>query len=573
MKATLRQKFSQVISARYRLVLAACCAALLAPPVAMAATERVGDFALLDEQGRFHQLSRYQHRKALVLLAYDSSCQAAQDAAQSLSASAQRYQGDIEFVALDVNGQPRSEQLAWQLPFPVLGDELKLVAESLDLSQAGEVLVFNPQRMSLYYRGGVGAALDTRLDEVVSGNASDTATAAVAGCAISYEALARHKQTPPDYSTEIAPIVVKNCAICHRWGGAGPFPFDSYVSLLGWSPMVREVLLNKRMPPMQVDPVIGASANAHYIPAADKQKLIHWMAAGAPRGDGEVDPLAEVPLEKEFAWQLGDPDYIVQAPTNVVPSVGIQDYVYVDATLPFSEDKWVRAFQYSPGDERVLHHLMAFIVPADGDFWGEEKHSTTSERRFLGSFIPGENPATVFPEGSGVRIPAGHKLALQFHYVTNGVEINDETSIGLYFSDTPPAREILTRPVSERFTIAPGDPEHAMAAAYTFDQSVTLLAVRARMNYRGKYMRFELQEPAGHSDALFSIPAYNYGWQPHYWLDAPRKLEPGTTVRVLGAFDNSLSNPFNPDPREEVSWGLGSHEEMFTGYLTYYVND
>jgi hypothetical protein len=32
-----------------------------------AAAERVGDFALLDEQGVFHQLSRYQHRDAVVL--------------------------------------------------------------------------------------------------------------------------------------------------------------------------------------------------------------------------------------------------------------------------------------------------------------------------------------------------------------------------------------------------------------------------------------------------------------------------------------------------------------------------
>lgn len=547
--------------------------ALLLSHSALAATERVGDFALLDEQGRFHQLSRYQHRQALLLLAYDSNCQQAEEAARALVAARDKYQGDIEFLALDINGQARSEQAAWQLPFPVLGDEMKLVSESLGLSQAGEVLLFNPQRMSLYYRGGVGDALHTRLAEVVSGAASDTATGNVNGCAINYDDLARHKASPPDYSTEIAPIVVNNCAICHRWGGAGPFAFDSYVSLLGWSPMVREVLLNKRMPPMQVDPMIGASANAHHISAAERQKLIHWMEAGAPRGDGEVDPLAEVPIEKTFSWQLGEPDYIVQAPGNEVPAVGIQDYVYVEASLPFTEDKWVRAFQYSPGDERVLHHLMAFIVPADGDFWGEEKHHNTAERRFLGSFIPGENPATVFPEDSGVRIPAGHKLALQFHYVTNGVEIDDETSIGLYFSDTPPAREILTRPVSERFTLAPGDPEHAMAASYTFEQAVTLLAVRARMNYRGKHMRFELQDPAGNSEALFSIPAYNYGWQPHYWLDWPRELAPGTTVKVLGAFDNSLSNPFNPDPRVEVGWGLDSSEEMFTGYLTYYVND
>jgi hypothetical protein len=42
--------------------------------LAPAALDRVGDFALLDNAGSFHQLSRYQHRKALVLMAYSDEC-------------------------------------------------------------------------------------------------------------------------------------------------------------------------------------------------------------------------------------------------------------------------------------------------------------------------------------------------------------------------------------------------------------------------------------------------------------------------------------------------------------------
>jgi hypothetical protein len=337
--------------------------------------------------------------------------------------------------------------------------------------------------------------------------------------------------------------------------------------------MVREVILNKRMPPMQVDNEVGTSKNAHNIPIADRQKLLHWMEAGAPRGDGEIDPLELNAEERDFTWQLGEPDYIVQAPSYTVPAVGIQDYEYQEVELPFGEDKWVRAFQYRPSDERVLHHLMAFVVAPDEDFWGAEKHEKSAVRRFLGSFIPGENHATVFPESTGVRIPAGHKLALQFHYVTNGVEIVDSTRVGLYFSDTPPRQEILTRAMAERFTIAPFDPEHALSATYQFDEKVTLIAVRARMNYRGKYMKFSVAKPDGATEDFFSIPAYNYGWQPHYWLDESVSIEPGTVITVAGAFDNSLSNPFNPDPREEVSWGLESWEEMFTGYLTYVIEE
>ncbi|MEK7258875.1 MAG: redoxin domain-containing protein [Pseudomonadota bacterium] len=533
-----------------------------------AAPERVGDFALLDEQGVFHQLSRYQHRDAVVLLAYDNNCAAARDAAAMLADLQSQFGEGIEFLALDVNAMDRATEQGWQMSFPILSDELKLVAEGLQISQAGEVLVVNPQRLSLFYRGGADQALQETLGAVASGKSPAPSGSEVDGCAITYDSATA---PVPDYSTEVAPIIVEHCSVCHREDGAGPFAFNGHYSLVGWSAMVREVIMNKRMPPMQVDPAYEATPSAHFLSAEKRQKIMHWMQAGAPRGEGAVDPLAEVPLEKTFDWQLGEPDFVIDTPKNVIPAVGILDYMYTEAELPFTEDKWVRAFQIEPGEERVIHNLSAFIVPAESDFWGEEREALTSERRFLGSFVPGENPATIFPEGTGVLIPAGYKLALMFHYYSHGRVLEDTTTIGLYFHDAAPAREIVTRPVSAQFTLSPNDPEQRQLASYEFGEKATLLAVRPRMNQRGKHMKFDLVAPGGATETLVSVPAYNYGWQPQYWLQAPRAIEPGTVMNVSGAFDNSLSNPFNPDFREEVEWGFDSGQEMFTGYMTYAI--
>lgn len=533
-----------------------------------AAPERVGDFALLDEQGVFHQLSRYQHRDAVVLLAYDNNCAAARDAAAMLADLQSHFDEGIEFLALDVNAMDRATEQGWQMSFPVLADELKLVAEGLQISQAGEVLVVNPQRLSLFYRGGADQALQETLGAVASGKSPAPSGSEVDGCAITYDSATA---PVPDYSTEVAPIIVEHCSVCHREDGAGPFAFNGHYSLVGWSAMVREVIMNKRMPPMQVDPAYEATPSAHFLSAEKRQKIMHWMQAGAPRGEGAVDPLAEVPLEKTFDWQLGEPDFVIDTPKNVIPAVGILDYMYTEAELPFTEDKWVRAFQIEPGEERVIHNLSAFIVPAESDFWGEEREALTSERRFLGSFVPGENPATIFPEGTGVLIPAGYKLALMFHYYSHGRVLEDTTTIGLYFHDAAPAREIVTRPVSAQFTLSPNDPEQRQLASYEFGEKATLLAVRPRMNQRGKHMKFDLVAPGGATETLVSVPAYNYGWQPQYWLATPRAIEPGTVMNVSGAFDNSLSNPFNPDFREEVEWGFDSGQEMFTGYMTYAI--
>ncbi len=538
---------------------------------AFASLDRVGDFALLDDSGEFHQISRYQHRKAVVMMSYHPACSTISGGVEYLSQLREKYAAqDIEFLLLDSSGTDRLAASERALGLPLLDDTAQLVSSALQVEQSGEVLVFNPQRLSLFYRGAADNSLDTTLQAVLDGGVADTVKSAVTGCAIDYPMRDKLLASPPDYTTEVAPIIIENCAECHRWGGAGPFALDSYTSLLGWSPMIREVVLNKRMPPMQVDPLIGHTTSAQNLSAQTLQTLVHWMDAGAPRGDNPVDPLELVPTESVFEWELGEPDFIVAAPANEIAAVGIQDYLYTEATLPFDRDVWVRAFQYNPGKETVLHHLMTFISPPDEDFWGDEAENEISTRRFLGSFIPGDNPATVFPDGTGIRIPKGHKLSLQFHYVTNGLATVDETSIGLYFYEQPPEKELLTKAISPRFVIEPYDPNHAMAASYQFDKPVVITSVRARMNFRGKKMRFAVAAADGSQHDVLSIPAYNYGWQPHYHLSEAIELEAGDTIHVRGAFDNSYSNPFNPDPSEQVTFGLESYDEMFTGYISYY---
>ena len=82
-------------------------------------------------------------------------------------------------------------------------------------------------------------------------------------------------------------------------------------------------------------------------------------------------------------------------------------------------------------------------------------------------------------------------------------------------------------------------------------------------------MKFSIEEADGIIKDIFSIPAYNYGWQLYHKLNEPLVLEAGTKIYVRGALDNSISNPTNPDPDKEVTFGLNSWDEMFTGYFTF----
>ena len=542
--------------------------ALIFSTTAHSALDRIIDFALLDEKGVFHQLSRYQHKDAVVLMSFDQSCQFMPAMLAEYDDIISEFSSNgIEFLLIDSEGLGREMLESLRLNVPILEDSGQLVSESLGFENSGEVLMLNPERLSVYFRGPVSPDLRTSLSSMES--IQDTLELEPRGCKIEYPDKVAHELNTPDYATDVAPIIIENCVACHNQGGVGPFAFDSYVMVLGWSPMIREVLMNKRMPPMQVDPDIGHSDNARYLPTKELQTLVHWIDAGAPRGLSATDPLENFEPANEDRWVLGEPDYIVSAKSHDVPPTGVLDYVYDRADLPFVEDKWLRAVEYKAGDSSVLHHLVTFVTAPDEDFWGKERDEIYTERRFVESYSPGKVNAKVFEKGTGVFIPKGSSLSMQFHYVTNGRRTTDSSRIGLYFSEEQNLRERLVQVVSSRFVLPPNEPNFELQADFVFESPVVLTGVRAKMNYRGKRMKFSIEEADGIIKDIFSIPAYNYGWQPHYKLNEPLVLEAGTKIYVRGALDNSISNPTNPDPDKEVTFGLNSWDEMFTGYFTF----
>ncbi len=545
---------------------------------ANALPERAGDFALLDTDGQFHQLSRYRHMDAVVLMAFDASCSSMDTAvARFAETQAQWADSQVAFALINASTDQdlsslRAAGSGLGTDLPLLIDSGQLVSETLDFATAGEVTVLDPQRLNLLYRGPLEDSVNEVLESELAGNADETIIMPAQGCALEYPQQEQHASTVPDYATEVAPIVAEQCASCHREGGIGPFAMDSHLMLQGWSPMVREVLLTKRMPPTQVDPYIGHFDNARYISDADLQTLVHWIDAGAPRGASAIDPLAELSFPDRREWQLGEPDYIIKAPTHEIPATGVLDYINVDVELPFDEDKWVKGVQYIAGDESVLHHLLTYVT-APSEYVAGEAATVNTATRFLEGYAPGKVDAMMFPEDTGVYIPEGHKLTMQFHYTTNGRATVDETLLGLYMYDEPPSHENFTQSVSGLFQIPPYARDHKAQAQYVFSEDVVVTGLRAHMHFRGKDMKFTVEYPDGSTKDLLSVPAYSYAWQPTYQLSEPAFLPAGTKAHVTGTFDNSEHNPANPDPSKELTFGLQSWDEMFIGYWTYHEAD
>jgi hypothetical protein len=269
---------------------------------ANAAPDRVGDFTLIDNEGKAHQLSKYAYNKALVIISQGAGCTDNQtNVARYKQLRTNWDHRGVSFVMLNsVADQDRAairaEEAIWRYDFPILDDETQLVADALKITRVGEVVVVDPVRMNVLYRGPLPAQparapLGEVLEAIVADGADsrtmDTVTVEVEeigeGCQLAFPARDRYTANVPDYETEIAPILIERCVGCHVEGGIGPFAMNSHMMIQGWSPMIRETIMTGRMPPMQVDPTVRHWVNAGNVPVEERQKLIHWINAGSPR--------------------------------------------------------------------------------------------------------------------------------------------------------------------------------------------------------------------------------------------------------------------------------------------------
>jgi hypothetical protein len=101
-----------------------------------------------------------------------------------------------------------------------------------------------------------------------------------------------------------------------------------------------------------------------------------------------------------------------------------------------------------------------------------------------------------------------------------------------------------------------------------FDLPIT--ALMAHMHVRGAAFKFELLGRDGSVETLLDLPRYDFNWQIRHDYVEPRLLPKGSRVRITAVFDNSPSNPANPDPTQRVRWGDQTYDEMMIGYVEFF---
>lgn len=391
---------------------------------------------------------------------------------------------------------------------------------------------------------------------------------------------------PVTFSKDVAPIIFDNCAVCHQPGETAPMAFLTYKQVRPWAKSIREVVINRTMPPWHADPNHGDFVNNRRLSQKDIDTLVAWVDQGAKEGDPKDLPPA--PKLRVEGWSIGKPDVVFPLPQEYsVPADGTVDYQHFVVHTNFTEDKYIQAAEIKRGNPALVHHVIVNVLePANGQLppegllrsnaaglgenqGGGNRGRTRNPDGMLVGWAPGMSPLALKP-GVAKLVKKGSALVFQMHYTTNGTAGKDRTSLGLIFAKAPVEKRFITTGAAARnLVIPPGDPNYETRAAFTFAEDSHIWGFMPHMHLRGKDFEYKLVYPDGTSKILLKVPKYEFNWQLNYWLRQPVAAPKGSRLECVAHHDNSTGNKFNPDPTKEVRWGPQTWEEMMIGWFDY----
>ena len=155
---------------------------------------------------------------------------------------------------------------------------------------------------------------------------------------------------------------------------------------------IREAVLEERMPPWHADPRHGKFANDRRLTQEERDTLLAWIDKGAVKGDDKDLP---PPLKFITGWKIGEPDKVfTMAEEFKVPATGVLDYQRFVVDPGFKEDVWVQAAECRPGNRKVVHHILVYILaPGRRDPYDPDGTAAT-----LVGWAPGDMPAMYSPD-------------------------------------------------------------------------------------------------------------------------------------------------------------------------------
>ncbi|WP_159445149.1 monooxygenase [Filimonas lacunae] len=406
------------------------------------------------------------------------------------------------------------------------------------------------------------------------------------------------------YNT-VAPIFAAKCASCHRPGEAAPFSLLTYEDIAKRTSFIKTVITDNYMPPWKADIHYQDYGNNRSLTPKEKQLLLQWIAAKAPRGKPVPENTQQLTLLQKTAYnRLPDTILQIEKPLRI-PGDNTERFVTFKIPFERGQEVAIEAIEFYCNNKKIIHHVnygiyevadtainitggSPYVNVIDEGVAGEAGYKPLkSNMIYYTGWIPGASVESYAPN-IGWTLPRRGVLLITAHYAAIAAEETSTVGVNLFFRKTPVQRTIKIislgsggigeRDIFPPFIIRPDRvSDYHLAVKTTEEQS--LIYVWPHMHFIGKEFLAYAITPSRDTIPLVHIPQWDFRWQEMYRFKKPVHIPKGAVIHLHCVYDNTAANPFNPNspPRAVYSYGdMTATNEMMTllmMYLPYQAGD
>lgn len=427
--------------------------------------------------------------------------------------------------------------------------------------------------------------------------------------------LAASAMADTEFNNDVLPLVADNCLVCHSDAGVS-FSLEDPDTVYSLRQALTDAVANRRMPPWLAEPGHQEYRDDYSLTADEIAVFADWADAGYPRR-GTASTKASVFIP-EFDSDL---TLAVLPDDQYLPNQSRKDdYRCFLLEWPYDEDVYVTGFKATPGNLKVAHHLVNFVVGPEGaevlkavsaeeegpghqcfggplpDRFGSEEARTELEARFPGGWdklqqnfwlshwAPGMY-GLEFPAGTGIRVEPGSVVVVQMHYYSAFAPGEADSGTKMHFTiEDSVERPAVNHPLTngrwlyaagnESMQMAPGASEiyetrtnfqqiaKYVAHVSNFDQeSLVALDVQSanvHMHAYGAAGRTSLVSPTGHKETLLAIPRWDLAWQRDFMFKNSKRVAAKDFDDTELVVECTYANYSDRD----IVGGYGSDDEM-----------
>lgn len=358
---------------------------------------------------------------------------------------------------------------------------------------------------------------------------------------------------------DVAPILQKKCVTCHYSGGPAPFELSTYETAKRRALLMSVVTGEGAMPPCNASSEFGSFCDIPHLSDSERLILKQWASTGAKLG---TDAPVEVDASSHPEWHTS-PEYIAEI-SESIPAANIPYWKDFEVKIP--EGKGAISSVQIRHSDALLFRSVALVTSGDG--WQNSSRMFKGEESLRHTL--GYRPI-VLSDSYGIPSANG-KIKIRARIHPLGKPIDAKAMIGFTFNSTATTKPNWISIGKDEIRIPANERTYKLRHDYRVKRDFSLLSIRPQVRLFATEIELLLIRPDKPTKKIFFTQRWNRFAMGSYCFESPIFIESDSVIRLTVNYDNSSSNPFNPNsPPTDQGSGKSLDSPSFWAHLL--VND